>query len=433
MLCSLFTSLLGLTTVFANQVLVYRDPENGNIAQGTVGYGYKQISATYTADSTRTAITFLTRHDPAFFYYDDFVFTVQNSSVNLLQNPGFESGLAPWVLVGQQGLSAAARVQSDRPHTGSFELKDGAVGGIDGVSQIVNTIVGTTYAFSFFVAADAGTFALSQVIISSLAPPTIMRSPLSDPSNPANLTVTGSAPGGQVITIYINDVQVATTTTGVANSYTASLDLSSYNGVLSITATTTAGGITSDRSSPLLVQYPPPPLRSITGVLTGRTLTDIFIAGTTDIGTDRPLTYIFTENGNQVFTGTTLVTAAGRYAFSRSSTNAGSVTISGTDVAGNAVQTTVSYNAVNAKCNRDNCLRGLFGSNAANNQANYNACFTALPTITISAGSTITGAAALPTNAGVCDGQGADKRQSRYISACACMGVVPTTTTIALA
>jgi hypothetical protein len=89
---------------------------------------------------------------------------------------------------------------------------------------------------------------------------------------------------------------------------------------------------------------------------------------------------------------------------------------------------------VNPKCNRDNCLRGLFYKNNNFLTAAVADCQTALPTVTVIPGSvtqTITGPAALPTNANVCDGQGSDKRLARYISACSCASVSPVTTTAA--
>ncbi|ORY84378.1 hypothetical protein BCR37DRAFT_265261 [Protomyces lactucae-debilis] len=174
MLFNSFLSLLAIGVAVADRVVVYSDPVSGNVNEGSLGYAYKQVSATYTATSSRTAVTFLTRHDPRYFYYDDFSFSVSgqiNGTINLLANPGFESGsFSPWVLVGQQGLSAAAQVTRSRSHTGVWYVRDGAVGGIDGVSQLVDTIPGQLYDFSFWIAADAGRPALGQVVLSSFDP-----------------------------------------------------------------------------------------------------------------------------------------------------------------------------------------------------------------------------------------------------------------------
>ncbi|ORY78535.1 hypothetical protein BCR37DRAFT_388732 [Protomyces lactucae-debilis] len=99
-----------------------------------------------------------------------------------------------------------------------------------------------------------------------------------------------------------------------------------------------------------------------------------------------------------------------------------------------ASSTSAPVPSVNPKCSHDNCLRGLLFKNGVFFTAAYEACKTALPTITVlrsgTATQTITGPANLPTNANVCDGQGIERRLPRYISACGCASVFPVTTTI---
>ena len=127
---------------------------------------YTQYTSTFTATNSQTYLTFFFRQDPAYWAFDNVSFT-DSSGNNLVVNGSFETGDSTgWMLVGQQGLEAAGQVtpgplgtDTTSSQDGSYHWYDGAVGGVDGVAQIVSTTVGQDYTLSFWLAADGGGYA----------------------------------------------------------------------------------------------------------------------------------------------------------------------------------------------------------------------------------------------------------------------------------
>lgn len=341
-----------LTFCSADIFVAYSDPANGNVADGSVGYAYKQITQSYTAQSTKTIISILTRHDPRYFRYDDVYF---GQDTNLLQNPGFETGsLPPWVLVGQRGLQAAAAVLTDGCHSGRYCLKDGAVGGIDGVAQAVTTIPGAVYSFSIWVQADVGKPALSRIIISSLDPPINLALATASDSGDSNSdritntnswTITGSVAAGQVVTIYVNGTQAATGTSVLGDTFSISVNAAAYPyGLSAITVSTTAGGFESDRSQPLSVTRVPPGTYAITSQLVRRQYSVVQIAGSTAPQASRQITYMVYDAYNRVIQTQTISSDAnGAYGMIFYAQTKGRVQIQSTDIAGNVLSTSVTF------------------------------------------------------------------------------------------
>jgi autotransporter-associated beta strand protein len=124
---------------------------------------YTKYTQTMMADSSTTWLSFFFRHDPSWWGFDDVSFVSTTGSTNLVTNPGFESGLFGWSLVGQQGLGAAGYVRTGSPgstytspRSGSKWWYDGAVAGADGVAQAVATTPGVSYTLSFYLAGASG-------------------------------------------------------------------------------------------------------------------------------------------------------------------------------------------------------------------------------------------------------------------------------------
>jgi len=127
---------------------------------------YTEYSYDLTATQSETYLTFFFRQDPAYWGFDNVQFT-DSSANNLVVNGGFETGdHTGWMLVGQQGLTAAGTVRSsgyatpyaNHPEEGSYYWNDGAVGGVDGIAQTIATTIGDHYTLSFWLSNDGGNF-----------------------------------------------------------------------------------------------------------------------------------------------------------------------------------------------------------------------------------------------------------------------------------
>jgi hypothetical protein len=132
---------------------------------------YTQYSAPFIATTSESTVTFVFRHDPGFFAFDDAsVVDTTTPGANLLLNPGFEIGAptapgggAPdWTYFEQAGLvdvgvpvlgfEAPSPTDGLTAHSGSFFWDDGATGGYDGIDQSFATTVGDLYDVSFYLA-----------------------------------------------------------------------------------------------------------------------------------------------------------------------------------------------------------------------------------------------------------------------------------------
>ena len=127
---------------------------------------YTPYTASFVASTVTSTVTFVFRHDPGFFAFDDVsVFDVTTPSANLLANGGFEEGAptesgggAPgWTYFAQNGIGflgseSATGTDLLTAYSGDFFWEDGATGGYDGIDQTFATTPGDTYSIGFFLA-----------------------------------------------------------------------------------------------------------------------------------------------------------------------------------------------------------------------------------------------------------------------------------------
>jgi hypothetical protein len=131
---------------------------------------YTQYGAPFVATSSQSTVTFVFRHDPGFFAFDDA--SVVDTTIpggNLLLNPGFEigaptvpgAGVPDWTYFEQAGLvdvglpvlgfEAPSGTNGLSAYSGGYFWDDGATGGYDGIDQTFATTVGNTYDISFYL------------------------------------------------------------------------------------------------------------------------------------------------------------------------------------------------------------------------------------------------------------------------------------------
>ena len=132
---------------------------------------YTQYNAQFVATTPWSTVTFVFRHDPGYFAFDDAaVVDTTTPSGNLLLNPSFEigaptisgNGVPDWTYFEQAGLAdvgvpvlgfeAASPTNGLAAYNGSYFWDDGATGGYDGIDQTFATTVGDTYDVSFYLA-----------------------------------------------------------------------------------------------------------------------------------------------------------------------------------------------------------------------------------------------------------------------------------------
>ena len=281
-------------------------PSSG-VAGSTSGQSYTDYTYSYTATLAQTYITFEFRQDPAYWGLDDI--SVKNSGgTNLVGNGGFETGdLTDWTLIGTQGLDAAGEVSSGSPgtstensHSGSYFFSDGAVGGVDGIYQSFNTVVGQTYTANFWLANDGGGPALALVEVGAkdaaysndasapgnlaLAAGGTVTSPDSETTANTTPTIIGTADAGASVTVTIDDVTIGTATaneTGVW-SVTDTAPLTAGTHVVGATAQIGSGTPSAETDLTLTVTAP-----AVTSALTLAVATDSGVIGdgTTNIAT----------------------------------------------------------------------------------------------------------------------------------------------------
>jgi hypothetical protein len=143
---------------------------------------YTNYTATFTASSTLTDLTFAFRNDPGFTTMDD-VSTIDTttSSGNLVVNGGFESGLSSWTYDNVFGASFGGYVDTVQncgsisnnntglgPRTGLNEWCDGATQAYDAIDQLIPTTVGDSYSVSFWLD-QANVNAVGQTIFQDLS------------------------------------------------------------------------------------------------------------------------------------------------------------------------------------------------------------------------------------------------------------------------
>ena len=120
---------------------------------------YAQYSASFVASGSATAIVFAFRDDPAFIYFDNAsVVDLSAPGVNLIQNGGFESGLAGWNYYNPSGAAYGGSVDCSGMGAGGSNCAwmDGALGAYDGIGQTIHTTAGHSYLLSFSATDTSG-------------------------------------------------------------------------------------------------------------------------------------------------------------------------------------------------------------------------------------------------------------------------------------
>jgi len=118
---------------------------------------YTQYSVNFTAADTSTDVTFVFRHDPGYFGFDDASVTLFGGGSNLISNGGFETGdTTNWTYFNQNNVSFAGSVgttptQNLNANSGTYFWVDGATQGYDGLTQTIATTIGSTYTISFYL------------------------------------------------------------------------------------------------------------------------------------------------------------------------------------------------------------------------------------------------------------------------------------------
>lgn len=137
---------------------------------------YVQFSVNFVASAPTQFVSFAFREVPAYFSLDSVSVTLQGSSVNLLQDPDFESntpanvgtnfpvGWNRWIqAVDTSAIGVVAgngnnqSCNSSGPRSGSYFWCDGSVEGYDALYQQLNGLTpGATYTITFWVTDNSG-------------------------------------------------------------------------------------------------------------------------------------------------------------------------------------------------------------------------------------------------------------------------------------
>jgi hypothetical protein len=244
--------------------IVFSSPADDGPTTGFPGYSYTQQTFTFTAITNTVVLTILCRNDPYYYYYDDFSVIQQGTSVNIVGNPGFETGSdSPWYSVGH----AVGDIEQYMPHTGLYAFVDGIVGGIDGLAQSLTTVPGSLYTLTFWVSSpyntNAGYSARTQVTLTN-----ILESPLPPPTltsaNPTNTDISQPVINGQsgplqLISLYLGGILVGTTISSSTGSISIQVTAGLTVGTNIFTATAAVGDQLSLKSVPYVITYSPTP------------------------------------------------------------------------------------------------------------------------------------------------------------------------------
>lgn len=164
------------------------------------------------------------------------------------------------------------------PHSGNWDFYDGAVGGIDGISQVLTTVPNTNYSVSFWISeqdpVNAGVAALAQSVVSDFRPPTNLHlTPATDSgfnhtdgiTNVSEPILTGNASPRIGVNIYLNGTLYGTVNSDQNGTFTFPFPSSLPPGQTTITSSSVVGNLTSSPSTPpFIVTYIPASLPTLT-------------------------------------------------------------------------------------------------------------------------------------------------------------------------
>lgn len=146
----------------AENLLPPAGPLSLNLAGQPLPTGYTEYSTSFTASSSSSIVTFVFRHDPGWFAFDDASVVADGASTNLLSDGGFESGIGSWSYFAQSGVthtgfvgnigSVVGGIPWSAPvHSGAHDWLDGSTEGYDGLSQTIATTPGQVYDVTFWL------------------------------------------------------------------------------------------------------------------------------------------------------------------------------------------------------------------------------------------------------------------------------------------
>lgn len=137
-----------------------------DLAGTTINPSYTNYSSSFMATSSASTVTFVFRHDPGYFAFDDASVTGAGCSTNCLLNGDFEvggptappNGAPDWTYFQQTGVTFLGYVSgtagSLSAFSGSQFWLDGATQGYDGIDQTFATVAGDTYTVSYELAEE---------------------------------------------------------------------------------------------------------------------------------------------------------------------------------------------------------------------------------------------------------------------------------------
>lgn len=338
--------------------VIYSIPTDQDTYGGVSEFNWEQVTTSFIANTTAVIFSILVRNDPSFFSFDDFYCNAAgNNGTNLIANPGFETGTTdPWFLVGVAGLPYAGYVANSTtspPHSGNWCFYDGAVGGVDGISQVLPTVPGTKYMVTFWISeqdpVNAGTAALTQNVVSDFAPPSNLHlTPDTDSgsnhtdgiTNVAEPVLTGNASPRIGVNIDLNGTFYGTVDSDQNGTFTFPFPTDLPPGQTIVTASSVVGNSTSGPSTPpFIVTYIPSSSPTLTLQPSVDTEGDTALDDVLDLAGDgSPNTNITILDGGQVI-GFTTSSSNGSYSFATLPQSVGMHNYTAqepTDVAGNA-------------------------------------------------------------------------------------------------
>ena len=151
--------LLGLASLAAAQNLPPPPNPILNLNGQVLPTAYTQYTATFTAVSTSTYVTFNFRDDPAFIYFSNVSLVDQTASgPNLLADGNFASGTTGWNVINPFGAAYSGTVKCGGVGQGgaSCAWYDGAVQAYDSLSQLLTTVPGHVYLIAFYAYESSG-------------------------------------------------------------------------------------------------------------------------------------------------------------------------------------------------------------------------------------------------------------------------------------